>query len=93
MAKTKKVKVSEEEVKDLIGPDTEINTREEMVEELGEEEVSKIEAEAEDIEIVPEPVEEVEMYNGKRVIEKGEVEIHGVIHKTITTEEGSTYTL
>jgi hypothetical protein len=39
----------------------------------------------------PEPV--VEMYNGKKVISKGEVEINGVKHKTITTEEGSTYTL
>lgn len=93
MATKKTTKKVKEEVKDFIGPDTEIKTREEMVEELGEEEVSKIEAEAEDIEIVPEPVEEVEMYNGKRIIGKGEVEIHGVKHKTITTEEGSTYTL
>lgn len=36
---------------------------------------------------------EVEIYNGKKVIGKGEVEINGVIHKTITTEEGSTYTI
>lgn len=36
---------------------------------------------------------EVEMYNGKEVIAKGEVEINGVIRKTITTKEGSTYTL
>lgn len=48
---------------------------------------------AEDIEIVPEPVEEAEMYNGKKIIARGEVEIHGVMKKTITTEEGSTYTL
>ena len=39
----------------------------------------------------PEPV--VEIYNGKKVISKGEVEINGVKHKTITTEEGSTYTI
>ncbi len=39
------------------------------------------------------PTKEVEMYNGKKVIEKGEVEINGIIRKTITTEEGSTYTL
>lgn len=36
---------------------------------------------------------EPEMYEGKKVIEKGEVEINGVTHKTITTEEGSTYTI
>lgn len=36
---------------------------------------------------------QVEMYNGKKVVAKGEVEINGVIRKTITTEEGSTYTL
>lgn len=36
-------------------------------------------------------VEEVEMYNGKNVIAKGEVEINGKLVKTITTEEGSTY--
>ena len=54
------------------------------------EEVKKVE---EDVVIVPEPSEEVEMYNGKRVISKGEVEINGIKYKTITTEEGSTYTL
>ena len=37
--------------------------------------------------------QEVDMYNGKKVIAKGEVEINGVIRKTITTEEGSTYTI
>ena len=47
----------------------------------------------EEVVIVPEVVEEVEMYNGKKVISKGEVEINGVKHKTITTEEGSTYTI
>ena len=47
----------------------------------------------EEIVIVPEVVEEVEMYNGKKVIGKGEVEINGIIRKTITTEEGSTYTI
>lgn len=47
----------------------------------------------EDIEIVPEQIEEVEMYNGKKVIAKGEVEINGKLVKTITTEEGSTYTI
>ena len=91
MGRPKKIK--ESEVKDLIGPDTEIKTRKEMVKKIGEKEVAKIEAEAEEIVIVPEPVEEVEMYNGKKVIEKGEVEINGIIRKTITTEEGSTYTL
>ena len=47
----------------------------------------------EEIVIVPEPVAEVEMYNGKKVISKGEVEINGKLVKTITTEEGSTYTI
>ena len=36
---------------------------------------------------------EIEMYNGKKIINKGEVEINGIKHKTITTEEGSTYTI
>ena len=45
-----------------------------------------------DVVIDIEPIT-AEMYNGKKVISKGEVEINGVIHKTITTEEGSTYTI
>lgn len=36
---------------------------------------------------------EVEYYNGKKVVNKGEVEINGKKYKTITTEEGSTYTI
>lgn len=55
----------------------------------------KVIVKSEDIETKVEVniVPEVEMYNGKRVIGKGEVEINGVMHKTITTEEGSTYTI
>jgi hypothetical protein len=49
--------------------------------------------EEEPIIIAPEVVEEVEMFNGRRIIGRGEVEINGITRKTITTEEGSTYTL
>lgn len=47
-----------------------------------------------DIEVVIE-VEPItaEFYNGKKIISKGEVEINGKLVKTITTEEGSTYTI
>jgi len=49
--------------------------------------------EEEPIVFVPEPVEEVEMYNGKKIISSKSVEINGIKYKEITTEEGSTYTL
>jgi len=57
------------------------------------EEKSPTETGEQELDIVPEPTEEVEMYNGKRIIGKGEVEINGITRKTITTEEGSTYTI
>lgn len=83
MAKTKKVKIEAEVVMEGKG----------IIGSSGAEEKSPVESGEQELKIVPEPVEEVEMYNGKKIIERGEVEIHGVMKKTITTEEGSTYTL